>query len=48
MELIFKMTEQEAQAILNALIKEPYGLVFEVVNKFQQQATEQMTIQSNT
>lgn len=41
MEFTFKLTEQEAQIMLNALTKEPYGLVVNVINKIQQQATEQ-------
>lgn len=42
MEFNFKLTEQEAQIVLNALIKEPYGLVVEVINKLQLQASEQI------
>lgn len=42
MELNFNLTEQEAQIILNALIKEPYIQVVEVVNKIQLQASEQI------
>lgn len=42
MELTLKLTEQEAQTVLNALVKEPYLSVVEVVNKIQQQASEQM------
>lgn len=42
MELTFKVSEQEAQIILNALIKEPYLNVVDVVNKIQKQAIEQM------
>lgn len=42
MELIFKLNEQEAQIILNALTREPYITVVDVVNKLQQQASEQM------
>jgi len=41
MEFTFKLTEQESQIMLNALTKEPYGLVVNVINKIQQQATEQ-------
>lgn len=40
--LKFEFTEQEAQIILNALVKEPYGQVVEVINSLQKQAAEQM------
>jgi hypothetical protein len=42
MELTLKLTEQEAQIVLNALVKEPYLTVVDVVNKIQTQAGEQM------
>ena len=42
MEFRFKLSEHEAQIMLNALAKEPYGLVIEVINKIQKQASEQM------
>lgn len=42
MELTFKLTEQEAQKVLNALAKESYIEVVDVVNKIQLQASEQM------
>lgn len=42
MELTFKLNEQEAQLVLNSLVKEPYVTVVEVVNKIQVQANEQM------
>lgn len=42
MELTFKLTEQEAQVVLNAIAKEPLGEVIEVFNKIQMQASEQM------
>lgn len=42
MELTIKLTEQEAQTVLNALVKEPYLSVVDVINKIQQQASEQM------
>ena len=42
MELTFKLTQEEAQSILNALVKEPYVTVVDVVNKIQLQASEQM------
>lgn len=35
------LTEQEAQIVLNALVKEPYGVVADVINNIQQQAFEQ-------
>jgi hypothetical protein len=40
--LKFELTEQEAQLVLNALIKEPYMQVVEVIDKIQLQASEQM------
>lgn len=43
MELILKLTQQEAQTVLNALVKEPYAEVVEVINKIQLQASEQMS-----
>lgn len=42
MELTFSFTEEEAQIILNALLKEPCGKVLFVVNKLQDQAVFQM------
>lgn len=42
MELTLKLTEQEAQIVLNALVKEPYLSVVDVINKIQLQANEQM------
>lgn len=41
MEFNFKLTEQEAQIMLNALTKEPYQQVVNVINKIQNQAIEQ-------
>lgn len=41
MEFTFKLNEQDAQKVLNALVKEPYGDVVDVINKIQQQAVEQ-------
>jgi hypothetical protein len=41
MEFVLKLNEHEAQVVLNALIKEPYGEVVDVINKIQQQAVEQ-------
>ena len=45
MEFNLKLSEQEAQQVLNALIKEPYFEVVDVINKIQQQASEQMESQ---
>jgi hypothetical protein len=42
MELSFKLTQQEAQTVVNALVKEPFIQVADVINKIQSQATEQM------
>lgn len=42
MNFKFELTEQEAQIILNALVKEPYIQVVEVVNKIQEQASKQI------
>lgn len=39
----YEFTLEESQTILNALTKEPYGAVVNVINKFQGQAKEQMT-----
>lgn len=41
MEFTFKLTEQEAQIVLDALVKEPYGLVHSVIDNIQNQAIEQ-------
>jgi len=42
MDLSFTFTQAEAQIILNAITKEPYGLVVNVINKMQKQAVDQM------
>lgn len=42
MEFTFKLSEKDAQIILNALIKQPYIEVVDVINKVQEQASEQM------
>lgn len=42
MNFTFKLNEQEAQIVLNALTKQPYIEVVEVINKIQHQASEQM------
>lgn len=41
LEFTLKLNEQEAQQVLNALIKEPYGEVVDVINNIQKQAVEQ-------
>lgn len=41
MEFNIKLSEEEAQIVLNALTKEPYGSVFIVVDSIQKQAIEQ-------
>jgi len=43
MILKFELTKEQAQIVLNALLKEPYGLVVETINVIQKQASEQMT-----
>ena len=40
-ELIFKLTKEESQIMLNALTKEPYENVFKLINKIQEQVSEQ-------
>jgi len=40
----FEFTEQEAQKILNTLIKEPYIEVVDIINNIQKQASEQMQV----
>lgn len=42
MELTFKLSEQETQSIFNLLSKEPYVVVFELIEKMQLQVNEQM------
>ena len=42
MELKFTFTKEEAQLIVDALVKQPYEKVFLVVNKLQEQAIKQM------
>lgn len=42
MELTLKLSKEEAQKVLDALVKEPYVVVNDVINKIQQQASEQM------
>jgi hypothetical protein len=41
MDFVFKLNEQDAQTILNVLVKEPYIEVVELISKIQQQAFEQ-------
>jgi len=45
--LKFEFNEQEAQIILNALIKEPYMTVAELIAKIQAQAAEQQKASEN-
>lgn len=42
MELTLKLTQDEAQIVLNAIAKEPYADVVNVINKIQKQAGEQI------
>lgn len=42
MELTLKLSQVEAQNILNVLAKEPYIQVVDLINKIQEQASEQM------
>lgn len=42
--LNLKLTEEEAQKVLDALIKQPYVEVVDVINKIQEQASEQMQV----
>jgi len=44
MEFNFKLTENEAQIVLNALTKESYSLVVDVINNIQKQASEQIEV----
>lgn len=41
MEFVIKLSEQEAQQVLEALVKEPYIEVVDVINNIQSQAIEQ-------
>lgn len=41
MKFIFELSEEQAQKVLNALVKESYGEVAEVVDVIQRQAIEQ-------
>lgn len=47
MEFNFRLSEQEGQILLEALRKEPYGLVVDVINKIQMQAIEQRKVQNS-
>lgn len=40
--ITLELTQSEAQMILNALVKEPYINVVDLINKIQNQASEQM------
>lgn len=41
MKFNIQLTEDEAQKVLNILVKEPYVEVVDVINKIQKQASEQ-------
>ena len=41
MKFVFELSEEQAQKVLNALVKEPYGEVAGVVEAIQRQAIEQ-------
>lgn len=41
MEFVLILSELEAQKVLNALRKEPYGEVVDLINKIQEQAIAQ-------
>lgn len=41
MKYTFVLTEEEAQKVLNSLLKEPYIDVVDVINNIQKQAVEQ-------
>lgn len=43
MTLTFSLTHDEAQVVINALVKEPYLEVFDLISKIQSQASKQMT-----
>lgn len=47
MEFNFKLDEKDGQIILNALVKEPYGLVADVIAKIQDQASKQKQMPSS-
>lgn len=40
-----ELTQDEAQIILNALVKEPYLQVYELIDNIQKQSSEQMKSQ---
>lgn len=42
MELELKVSKEEGQIILDALIKEPYNEVYQLIYKIQEQSAEQM------
>lgn len=44
MEYNFKFTEKEANIILNALGQQPYITIADIIQKMQQQATEQRNL----
>lgn len=47
MEYIFKLSEEEAQTVLEALVNEPYAKVVKVINNIQKQAIEQKEKQNS-
>lgn len=44
MEYNFKVTDKEANTILNSLAQMPYLTVVDLINKLQKQASEQMNL----
>lgn len=40
--ITLELSKEEAQSILNVLVKEPYINVVDLINKIQHQASEQM------
>ena len=40
--ITLELTKDEAQIVLNALVKEPYLQVYELIEKIQKQSSEQM------
>jgi hypothetical protein len=44
MDLVLRVTEEEANVIVNALANMPYGMVRELMPKLEAQFKEQMTL----
>ena len=42
--ITLELTKEEAQIVLNALVKEPYLQVYELIDNIQNQSSEQMEI----